>query len=193
LCIHKRHQKGSICAIFCPGRMLIPLKYDTIPNLVNKIPVLGVLPCRAYYLRSASSVAHHSRVESWLNNRALDVPIKPRQSLALPPVLQRFRSFSFLFHNTSHSVLLPYRSTTIMFSPVKIAFFTFLSFAVLALAIPTAEGPPQDPKALISSACIDLERIMLPLSSCCFPFYALRVIHAHWPLYSLYYLCQCDI
>jgi hypothetical protein len=34
---------------------------------------------------------------------------------------------------------------------------------------------------------------MLPLSSCCFPFYALRVIHAHWPLYSLYYLCQCDI
>ena len=57
-----------------------------------------------------------------------------------------------------------------MFSPAKITLFAFLSFASLALAIPTSDGRSKDPKALISRANTALVGTMLPLSSCYLPF-----------------------
>jgi hypothetical protein len=51
-------------------------------------------------------------------------------------------------------------------SPVKIAILSFLFFGTIALAVGTSESQFQDPKALISSTNIALERALLPLSSC---------------------------
>jgi hypothetical protein len=57
-----------------------------------------------------------------------------------------------------------------MFSPVKVTLFAFLSFATLALATPTLDGRSKDPKAAISTANVALQKAMLPLGSCYFPF-----------------------
>lgn len=56
-----------------------------------------------------------------------------------------------------------------MLSPVKIAILSFLFFGTIALVVRTSESQPQDPKALISSTNIALERALLPLSSCYSP------------------------
>ena len=79
---------------------------------------------------------------------------------ALPPFPLAFVPLALFF--------LPYQST--MFSPVKVTLFAFLSFATLALAIPTSDGRPGDPKAAISSANVALQKAVLPLGSCYFPF-----------------------
>ncbi|KAH9956258.1 hypothetical protein BC827DRAFT_804272 [Russula dissimulans] len=65
---------------------------------------------------------------------------------------------------------------------LKIAFFAFLSFATLALAIPTsdARGQYQDPKAAISSANVALQSAVLPLCLCCLPS-TFRATYAHHP------------
>jgi hypothetical protein len=57
-----------------------------------------------------------------------------------------------------------------MLSPVKVTLFAFLSFAALALATPTLDGRSKDPKAAISTANVALQKAMLPLGSCYFPF-----------------------
>ncbi|KAI0289375.1 hypothetical protein BC826DRAFT_971017 [Russula brevipes] len=51
-----------------------------------------------------------------------------------------------------------------MLSPVKIALFAFISFATLALAVPSPAGHVNDPKALIISANVALEKILFPLT-----------------------------
>ena len=56
-----------------------------------------------------------------------------------------------------------------MFSPAKITLFALLSFASLALAIPTSDGRSKDPKALISRTNTALMGTMLPLRSCYVP------------------------
>jgi hypothetical protein len=57
-----------------------------------------------------------------------------------------------------------------MFSPLKTALFALLSFATLALAVPTSQGEqPQDVKACIVNTNFALEQTVLPLSQCYLP------------------------
>jgi len=56
-----------------------------------------------------------------------------------------------------------------MFS-VKLALFSFISFAALVLAIPSPAGHPHDPRALISDANVALEKSLVPLRPFYLPF-----------------------
>jgi hypothetical protein len=58
-----------------------------------------------------------------------------------------------------------------MFSLVKFALFSLISFATLALAIPSPAGQPNDPRALIAKANDALQGTVLPLSPFYLPFY----------------------
>ncbi|KAN0125538.1 hypothetical protein V8E52_000745 [Russula decolorans] len=51
-----------------------------------------------------------------------------------------------------------------MFSLVKFALFSLISFATLALAIPSPAGQPNDPRALIAKANDALQGTVLPLN-----------------------------
>ena len=57
-----------------------------------------------------------------------------------------------------------------MFSLVKFALFSLISFATLALAIPSPAGHPNSPTALIANTNDVLEGIVLPLSPYYLPF-----------------------
>jgi hypothetical protein len=54
-----------------------------------------------------------------------------------------------------------------MFSLAKFALFSLISFATLALAIPSPAGQPKDPRALIANANAALEATVLSLSPFC--------------------------
>lgn len=63
-----------------------------------------------------------------------------------------------------------------MFSLVKLALFSLIAFATLALAIPPSVGPPaNDPRALIANANISATAVLagLPSSPFYLPFYTL--------------------
>lgn len=58
-----------------------------------------------------------------------------------------------------------------MFSLVKFALFSLISFATLALAIPSPAGHANDPRALIAKANDVLGGTVIPLSPFYLPFY----------------------
>ena len=58
-----------------------------------------------------------------------------------------------------------------MLSLAKFALFFLVTFATLALAIPSPAGEPKDPRTLIANANAALETTVLPLSSFYLPFY----------------------
>ncbi len=57
-----------------------------------------------------------------------------------------------------------------MFSPIKIALFALISFATLAVAIPTPETCHADTKGLITGTNVLLQKALLPIcmSACLF-------------------------
>jgi len=96
-------------------------------------------------------------------------------------VLLFLQRHSLLSYRFQFSVLfLPYQPA--MMSPLKIVFFAFISFATLALAIPTSEAQAgyQDPKVVIYNANAALRTNALPLGLCCLPS-TFRTTHAHYP------------
>lgn len=69
-----------------------------------------------------------------------------------------------------------------MFSLAKFALFSLISFATLALAIPSPAGQLKDPRALIAQANGVLEGTVLPLSPFYLPFYtSLDFCFVHHP------------
>ena len=79
-----------------------------------------------------------------------------------------------------------------MFSLVKLALFSLISFATLALAIPSQAGHPKDPRALIAKANVDLQGTVLSLSSFYLPFYT-SLDFCSPPLIRLCQLCQRNV
>jgi hypothetical protein len=63
-----------------------------------------------------------------------------------------------------------------MFSLAKFALFSLISFATLALAIPSPAGQPNDPRALIAQANGALEGTVLSLSPLYLPFHFTRLL-----------------
>ncbi len=66
-----------------------------------------------------------------------------------------------------------------MFSPIKITLFALISFATLAVTIPTPEPCHADAKALITSTNVFLKKALLPIgTSACLSFF-LMLLYAH--------------
>jgi hypothetical protein len=123
------------------------------------------------------------KVKTRLKSNEKNEPLARCQSVfALAPATQR---------SASAAACAIDRSTTSMLSPAKIAILLF--FWTMALAAHTSGSQLQDPQDLIFNANIALERVLLPLSSCCSP--RLRFTRgSSWcllPFNSLFYLCQC--
>ena len=79
-----------------------------------------------------------------------------------------------------------------MFSPLKVALFAFISFAALALAIPSPAARSQDPWALILGCNDELAEAVLPLRPFYLTIYTSLDSCSHLPL-RLSHPCQYDI
>ena len=79
-----------------------------------------------------------------------------------------------------------------MFSPLKVVLFAFISFAALALAIPSPASSSEDPRALILGCNDELVEAVLPLRPFYLTVYTSFDSCSHPPL-RLSYPCQCDI